>query len=103
FTPSQVAGFRAWKDMGRSVRKGEPGLAILAPAPRLVPLKDGEEVDETEVIQTRKGPCRRVMGFRVTHVWDRSQTDGPTDTGVQDGSAQDAVGAEPDPVVLGGR
>src|SRR5688572_33061229 len=28
---SQVAGFQTWKSLGRSVRKGEKGIAILAP------------------------------------------------------------------------
>lgn len=99
FTPSQVAGFQAWKDMGRAVRKGEAGLAVLAPSPRLVPIKDDDEVEATEVIQTRKGPCRRVMGFRVTYVWDRSQTEGITESDVEPVTSQDAA-AEPDPAAL---
>jgi hypothetical protein len=31
FTPTQVAGFKAWLRLGRCVRKGERGIAILAP------------------------------------------------------------------------
>src|SRR5438270_4620306 len=28
---TKVAGYRAWQEMGRQVRKGEKGIAILAP------------------------------------------------------------------------
>src|SRR4051794_29869203 len=31
FTVTRVAGFNTWKSLGRSVRKGAKGLAILAP------------------------------------------------------------------------
>ena len=63
FTPSRVAGYRAWQELGRHVRKGERGLQILAPVIRKVTLEDGEEE-------------RRVVGFRVVHVFDIAQTDG---------------------------
>ena len=68
-----VAGFRRWKQLGRYVRKGESGIAIIAP---LVSRKtsaeeahdDGEENDATQP--------RVLRGFRVVHVFDLSQTDG---------------------------
>ncbi len=63
FTPSRVAGYRKWQELGRHVRKGERGLQILAPVIRKVTLEDGEEE-------------RRVVGFRVVHVFDIAQTDG---------------------------
>jgi len=31
FTPTHVAGFKAWLKLGRGVRKGERGIAIFAP------------------------------------------------------------------------
>src|SRR5579859_1906367 len=31
-TATDVAGFHAWKDRGRCVKRGERGIAILAPA-----------------------------------------------------------------------
>ena len=34
---SYVAGYHAWKDLGRQVQKGEHGIAILAPIVRKVP------------------------------------------------------------------
>ena len=63
FTPSRVAGYRRWQELERHVRKGERGLQILAPVIRKVELEDGEEE-------------RRVVGYRVVHVFDIAQTDG---------------------------
>ncbi|MDF1596197.1 MAG: ArdC-like ssDNA-binding domain-containing protein [Acidimicrobiia bacterium] len=63
-TLSRVAGYRAWQKLGRHVRKGERGLQILAPVIRKVTPDNGEEEE------------RRVVGFRVVHVFDIAQTDG---------------------------
>jgi DNA primase len=63
FTPTRVAGYRAWQKLGRQVNRGEKGLQILAPITRTVETDDGEEE-------------RRVVGFRVVHMFDQSQTDG---------------------------
>lgn len=69
---SQVAGYRAWQAMGRQVGKGQKGLQILAPLLRRPASPD------TEVSKSRDDePQRpRVRGYRVTHVWDVSQTSG---------------------------
>lgn len=88
-----VAGFHTWKALGRSVRKGEKGLAILAPV-----LRRGTSPDQQTATPDRRpaaalpaqgsgsasadlskdaGGSRRVVGFRVVHVFDISQTDGP--------------------------
>jgi hypothetical protein len=61
---SRVAGFRTWLSLGRSVRKGEKGIWILAPSTRRV---EDPETDETRSILT---------GFRPVPVFDISQTDG---------------------------
>jgi antirestriction protein ArdC len=61
---TQVAGYRKWHEMGRQVRKGERGIAILAPMVRKF-----EADDETE-------PESVVTGFRVVYVFDVGQTDG---------------------------
>ena len=61
---THVAGFRTWLKLGRSVRKGETALRILAPV--TVKERDrlsGEERDE-----------RRVF-FKTAFVFDISQTD----------------------------
>ena len=64
FTPTRVAGYRTWQKLRRQVRRGERGLAILAPITRKIETENGEE------------DKRRVVGFRAVHVFDMSQTDG---------------------------
>lgn len=64
FTPSRVAGYRAWQELGRHVRRGEKGLQILAPVTRRITPENGEDEE------------RRVVGFRVVHVFDLAQTEG---------------------------
>lgn len=59
---SHVAGFHAWKQLGRWVKSGEKGIAIIAPMRRT------EEEDN--------GETKKLFGFRVVHVFDISQTDG---------------------------
>jgi antirestriction protein ArdC len=63
--PSRVAGYRTWQQLGRQVRRGERGIPILAPVTRKIEAPDGVEEEE-----------RRVVGFRVVHVFDISQTEG---------------------------
>jgi len=60
----QVAGFHTWKEMGRSVCKGEKGIAILAPIIRRKTVRDGEENEE------------RIYGFKTAYVFDLKQTEG---------------------------
>lgn len=69
FTPSRVTGYRTWRSLGHQVRKGEKGLAILAPIIRNVEVEDRDT--------TERKTERRVVGFRPVHVFDISQTDGP--------------------------
>lgn len=63
-TPSRVAGYRAWQELGRHVGRGEKGLQILAPVTRKITPENGEDEE------------RRVVGFRVVHVFDLAQTEG---------------------------
>lgn len=60
---TQVAGFTAWKKLGRTVKKGEKGICILAPL-----LVVRQESDEGEEV--------KVLGFRAVHVFDIAQTEG---------------------------
>jgi hypothetical protein len=60
---SHVAGYNRWRDLGRHVRKGERGIAILACTRKI---RD-QETDEERYI---------LAGFRVVHVFDVAQTDG---------------------------
>ncbi len=62
---SHVAGFHAWKALGRQVRKGEKGIMILAPMVRRVTADDDDN-----------NKNQRFFGFKTTHVFDMSQTDG---------------------------
>jgi hypothetical protein len=63
-TASFVAGFHTWRGLGRHVKKGERGIAILAPTTRRVTEEDSDET-------------RRVLsGFKVVFVFDVSQTKG---------------------------
>jgi antirestriction protein ArdC len=63
FTPTYVAGFKAWLKLGRSVRKAERGIAILAPVRVNERDREGEETGESRVF------------FRTAYVFDVSQTD----------------------------
>ncbi len=64
-TATHVASFRSWKrDFNRYVKKGERGIEILVP----MLVKDSKEDADEE--------RRRLVGFRVGHVFDVSQTDG---------------------------
>jgi N-terminal domain of anti-restriction factor ArdC len=61
--PERIAGFRAWLKLGRSVRKGERALRILAPVTVKSREEHGEESDE-----------RRVF-FKTASVFELSQTE----------------------------
>lgn len=66
---THVAGYTTWPKLGRYVRKGEKGIAILAPllVRRKGETSDGDRDDER---------VRLLIGFKVVHVFDVSQTDG---------------------------
>jgi antirestriction protein ArdC len=61
---TRVAGFQTWRTLGRFVRKGEKGIAILAP---IIGRRESEPADTN---------ARTVVGFRAAYVFDVSQTDG---------------------------
>lgn len=61
---TQVAGYQAWRSMGRQVRKGEHGIAILAPVAYRVKDDAGEPTNEVRV------------SFKTVHVFDVAQTEG---------------------------
>ena len=62
---TDVSGYKEWLARGRQVRKGEHGIAILAPAGH----RDEEKNDAGEV--TTKGR----QFFRLAYVFDVRQTD----------------------------
>ena len=69
-TATRVAGFRAWKELGRFVKRGEKGIQILAPVTGYRRSKDDNEGE------TQEKPRPVLIGFRIVHVWDISQTEG---------------------------
>lgn len=66
---TRVAGFQAWRKLGRQVRRGEKGIAIVAP----VILSKRQTA--TSLATPERERDERV-GFRVAHVFDVAQTDG---------------------------
>ena len=76
---TRVAGYGTWKRLGRQVRRGERGIAILAPVlartTRAASAADGGAHDQAP--EEGVGTGERVLcGFRVAHVFDVSQTEG---------------------------
>src|SRR4249919_499435 len=62
-TATRVAGFHTWRALGRVVRKGEKGIAILAP---IVGRREPESASDN---------ARTVVGFRAAYVFDIEQTE----------------------------
>jgi len=69
---SKVAGFHTWRKLGRWVKKGESGIAILAP---MIGRKEDEAESDHRVEPARSG-AKAVFGFKAVHVFDISQTEG---------------------------
>ncbi len=67
----RVAGFWKWKELGRSVKKGEKGIRILAPIIGVRRKKD----DEANKDITKQNTAV-LVGFRSAYVFDVSQTEG---------------------------
>ncbi|MEW5832350.1 MAG: ArdC-like ssDNA-binding domain-containing protein [Campylobacterota bacterium] len=65
---NQVASFNKWKELGRSVKKGEKAKTILAPQTKKFKDKDEETGEEVERIA--------IVGFRPVPVFDIAQTEG---------------------------
>ena len=70
---TMVAGFRAWQKLGRTVKKGEKGIGIFAPMPFKKKELEGNAVKKKSKTEDEEVP---MMGFRVVHVFDISQTEG---------------------------
>lgn len=83
---THLAGFGTWKNLGRTVRKGERGIAILAPCTSrtaaATPAENRPDVGaQTDTDPAATGgagaPRTHLGGFRRAHLFDISQTDGP--------------------------
>jgi hypothetical protein len=66
---TNVAGMWAWNQLGRRVKRGEKGIAILAPM--VAKARKDEAKNDSE---TSDRPS--LLGFRRVYVWDESQTEG---------------------------
>lgn len=70
---TRVAGFWKWKELGRSVKKGERGIRILAPIIGIRRKKDEEAQGSKDPAAINKAV---LVGFRSAYVFDVSQTEG---------------------------
>lgn len=64
-----VAGMWTWNQLGRRVKRGEKGIAILAPMVAKARKDDAKSNSDDD-----NRPS--LLGFRRVYVWDESQTDG---------------------------
>jgi hypothetical protein len=70
---TQVCGFRAWRELGRFVKRGEKGILILAPMIGYCrPHKNEIKADEIH----HEESSQALIGFRPVYVFDITQTDG---------------------------
>ncbi len=67
---THVAGFNAWKKLGRHVVKGEKGIGIIAP------MVYGKKNDEAISSEDKDDDKERRIRFKAVRVFDVSQTDG---------------------------
>lgn len=72
-----VMGYKAWNKLGRYVRKGSKGLAILAPCVKKVEVfKEPENKAEYHDQEGEKETKKVLSGFRIAYVYDIADTDG---------------------------
>jgi antirestriction protein ArdC len=68
---TRVAGFYAWNQLGRRVKKGEHGIRILAP---MIGVRRKKDEEAEKDIRTQNQAV--LVGFRAAYVFDVSQTEG---------------------------
>ena len=72
-----IKGYKAWNQLGRYVKKGSKGLAILAPCIRKVEVfKEPENKNLYHDEEAEKEIKKVVSGFRIAYVYDIADTDG---------------------------
>ncbi|MEI8194498.1 MAG: ArdC-like ssDNA-binding domain-containing protein [Phycisphaerae bacterium] len=69
---TRVAGFHAWQKMGRHIKAGAKGLAILAPMVMRQKRVVVQGPDEDDVIVK----AEEVVRYKPVYVWDLSMTEG---------------------------
>jgi hypothetical protein len=73
-TATHLEGVRSWNDLGRSVRPGEKGIRIFAPAVGIKP--ESQDGDKNTRKRKKQEPETQLLGFRAVSVFDISQTGG---------------------------
>ena len=68
---THVAGIRTWNELGRRVKRGEKGIAILAPM-----IGKRRKKENTEAGTEEEANTSTLLGFRRVFVWDELQTEG---------------------------
>lgn len=71
---THVAGFNAWKNLRRHVKKGEKGIPIFAPVVYKRTSNGDEQKDGPTSADT--STAKKLVGFRIVYVFDVSQTEG---------------------------
>ncbi|HLJ86947.1 MAG TPA: ArdC family protein [Candidatus Angelobacter sp.] len=81
-----VEGARSWRELGRSVRPGQKGIFILAPA--VVPKKSSDVERTNGKLKDKNAPAAKpepsqpdtqLLGFRGVYVFDIAQTSGTSE------------------------
>lgn len=72
-----VKGYKAWNKLGRYVKRGSKGLAILAPCFKVVEeFKEPDNKADYLEEQGEKETKKVLSGFRIEYVYDIADTDG---------------------------
>ena len=69
---TRVAGMFTWNQLGRRVKRGEKGIAILAPMIG----KRRKKQDTNTKTDDEEANKSSLLGFRRVYVWDQAQTEG---------------------------
>ncbi len=82
-TPTYVAGFQQWRDLGRSVMKGQAGYQIFAPVTARMASLDPDDSSSWRRLGRGEKPAAGevvrsgMVGVKPAYVWDISMTQGP--------------------------
>src|SRR5579864_4808398 len=75
---THLEGVRSWNELGRSVRPGEKGIRIFAPAVGIKPESQSQDTSKNSRKRKKQEPETQLLGFRAVSVFDISQTGGGT-------------------------
>ena len=73
---THLEGVRSWNELGRSVRPGEKGIRIFAPAVGIKPDSQAHDASKNSRKRKKQEPETQLLGFRAVSVFDISQTGG---------------------------